>query len=248
MTQQHHEPAGSGHEPGPAGPSAQDDPQSAREKEEPVSDEHTNDEHEVRSEGDDAFGGAVGDDLPGKNGGEQPQDGMPADPFTREEQAVQEAEMLAQEARNAGEHPDTVLAAERLADLQRLQAEYVNYKKRVDRDKATHRELGQASVVESLMPVLDEIHLARQHGDLEDGTPFAKIAAKIEDILGRQGLVRYGEPGEAFDPNEHEALMHVEAELPQGATGTTIVQVLQPGYRLGERIVRPARVSVADPA
>lgn len=199
------------------------------------------DELDVQSEGDDSFGGAVGDALPGRN------TGMPDSPFSEEEQARFDAEMKAQETRNEGGSPDAVLAAERLADLQRLQAEYVNYKKRVDRDKAVHRELGQASVLEALMPVLDEIHLARQHGDL-DGGPFASIAGKLEDTLAKQGLVRYGEAGQAFDPNEHEALMHVQAELPEGADGTTIVQVLQPGYRLGERVIRPARVSVADPS
>jgi molecular chaperone GrpE len=89
--------------------------------------------------------------------------------------------------------------------------------------------------------------MARQAGDLAGG-PFAAIADKLESTLGRFGVERLGEAGQEFDPNVHEALMHVEAELPEGATGTTVVQVLQPGYRIGDRLVRAARVSVADPA
>lgn len=149
-----------------------------------------------------------------------------------------EADALAQE--------DT-MAASLLADLQRLQAEYVNYKKRVDRDRDVIRNTAVGGMVESLLPVLDDIHMARQAGDLEGG-PFAAIAEKFESTLGRFGVERLGEPGEAFDPNVHEALMHVEADLPEGATGTTVVQVLQPGFRIGERLVRAARVSVADPS
>ncbi|MEO7132330.1 MAG: nucleotide exchange factor GrpE [Dermatophilaceae bacterium] len=142
---------------------------------------------------------------------------------------------------------EDTMAASLLADLQRLQAEYVNYKKRVDRDRDVIRLNAVSGVVEALLPVLDDIYMARQAGDLESG-PFAAIVEKLESILGRFGIVRVGEPGEEFDPNVHEALMHVEAELPEGATGTTVVQVLQPGYRNGERLVRAARVSVADPA
>ena len=142
--------------------------------------------------------------------------------------------------------PDAVLAAERLADLRRLQAEYVNYKKRVDRDRAVARELGIIHVVESLLPVLDDIHMAREHGDLASG-PFSAIAEKLESTLARLGIERFGAPGEAFDPAVHEALMHIEAELDPAATTTTVVHVLQPGYRSGERVVRAARVAVADP-
>lgn len=157
------------------------------------------------------------------------------------------------DATSDGESEGTALAEEEsmaatlLADLQRLQAEYVNYKKRVDRDREVIRHTAVGSVVESLLPVLDDIHMARQAGDLASG-PFASIADKLEATLGRYGVERLGEAGQEFDPNVHEALMHVEAELPEGATGTTVVQVLQPGYRIGDRLVRAARVSVADPA
>jgi molecular chaperone GrpE len=138
------------------------------------------------------------------------------------------------------------VAEERLADLQRVQAEYVNYRRRVDRDRDVARDAAVASVLEALLPVLDDVHLARQHGDLEGG-PFAAIAEKLEGVLSRFGLARYGEPGEEFDPTVHEALLHTEAELAPGTTATTVVQILQPGYRAGERVLRAARVAVADP-
>jgi molecular chaperone GrpE len=138
------------------------------------------------------------------------------------------------------------LADERLNDLQRLQAEYVNYRRRVERDRAVARDQAVASVLEALLPVLDDIHLARQHGDLEGG-PFAAIADKLDATLTRFGLARYGEPGEAFDPTVHEALLHTQAELAEGTTQPTVVQILQPGYRSGDRVLRAARVAVADP-
>ncbi len=143
-------------------------------------------------------------------------------------------------------HPDTLLAMERLDDLQRLQAEYVNYKRRVDRDRALIQERAVHDVIEAMLPVLDDIHGAREHGDLTG--PFAAIAEKLETTLGRFGAERFGEVGIEFDPMQHEALMHIAAEVPEGAVATTVVQVLQPGYRVGDRIIRPARVAVADPA
>jgi molecular chaperone GrpE len=143
-------------------------------------------------------------------------------------------------------HPDSALAAERLLDLQRLQAEYVNYKRRVDRDRAVVQERAVQDVLETLLPVLDDIHAAREHGDLQSG-PFASIAEKLEQTLTKFGLTRFGETGETFDPMRHEALMHTQAELPEGATETTVVTVLQPGYRAGDQVIRPARVAVADP-
>lgn len=152
---------------------------------------------------------------------------------------------------DGGEHPDTALAAQRLDDLQRLNAEYVNYKRRVDRDRAAVQERAVRDVLDSLLPVLDDIQLARDHGDLTDG-PFAAIADKLESSLGKFGLTRFGAVGEPFDPMHHEALMHAawdasNAELPTDATTTTVVQVLQPGYRTGDQVLRPARVAVADP-
>ncbi len=142
--------------------------------------------------------------------------------------------------------PDAALAAERLEDLRRLQAEYVNYKKRVDRDRSLAREAGISHVLESMFPVLDEIHLAREHGDLVDG-PGAVIVDKLEAVLAKLGIEAFGDYGDEFDPMHHEALMHIAAVVPADATSTTVVKVLQRGYRLGDRVVRPARVAVADP-
>lgn len=135
------------------------------------------------------------------------------------------------------------LAAERLADLQRLQAEYVNYRKRVERDRSVARDSAVAGVLEALLPVLDDVELARQHGDLEGG-PFASIAEKLEGVLARFGLARYGAAGEPFDPAVHEALMHGHAP---DVEVTTVTQVLQPGYTVNEKVLRAARVAVADP-
>ena len=135
------------------------------------------------------------------------------------------------------------IAEERLGDLQRVQAEYVNYRRRVDRDRAVARDSAVSGVLESLLPVLDDVHLARQHGDLAEG-PFAAIAEKLEAVLGRQGLERYGEEGEEFDPAVHEALMQSTGDV----AVTTVTTVLQPGYRVGGRVLRPARVAVTSPA
>ncbi|MEO7752899.1 MAG: nucleotide exchange factor GrpE, partial [Terracoccus sp.] len=185
-----------------------------------------------------AEGGSGASSEPGAEDEFDHTSGAPEGSTAGDADAPSEGEALAEE--------DT-MAATLLVDLQRLQAEYVNYKKRVDRDREVIRATAISGVVESLLPVLDDIHMARQAGDLAGG-PFASIADKLESVLSRQGVQRVGNAGEEFDPNVHEALMHVEAELPEGTTGTTVVQVLQPGYRIGERLVRAARVSVADPA
>jgi len=143
---------------------------------------------------------------------------------------------------------DAQMAAERLEDLRRLQAEFVNYRRRIDRDRAKDRDVTIGETLEALLPVLDDIHSARQHGDVSEG-PFAAIVDKLEATLSRQGAELFGAAGETFDPAMHEALMHVpDADLPDGTTETTIVQVIQPGFRVGERLVRAARVAVADPS
>lgn len=134
-------------------------------------------------------------------------------------------------------------AAEHLADLQRLQAEYVNYRKRVDRDRAAAADLTTARLVESLIPVLDDIAAARDHGDLTEG-PFASIAEKLEEILARTGWERYGSTGDVFDPTVHEALV---SQPSADVTEPTIAEVAQSGHRLGDRVLRPARVVVSQP-
>jgi len=133
--------------------------------------------------------------------------------------------------------------AERTLDLQRLQAEYANYRKRVDRDRATVRELAVASALTDLLPILDAIGQAREHDELSGG--FKSVADSLQAALTKLGLVSYGERGDAFDPKIHEALTSTYSEE---ATEETCVEIFQPGYKVGERILRPARVAVAEPA
>jgi molecular chaperone GrpE len=133
--------------------------------------------------------------------------------------------------------------AERTADLQRLQAEYANYRKRVDRDRAAVKEQAVAGALTGLIPVLDAIDRAREHGELTGG--FKSVADQLNAALSRLGLVTYGEKGDPFDPKIHEALTHTYSP---DVTENTCVDILQPGYQVGERILRPARVAVAEPA
>jgi molecular chaperone GrpE len=132
--------------------------------------------------------------------------------------------------------------AERTADLQRLQAEYANYRKRVERDRLAVREQALASVLSELLPVLDDIGRAREHGELSGG--FKSVAESLESIAVKLGLTTYGENGDPFDPTLHEALMH---EYSDQVSEPTCVKILQPGYKVGDRIIRPARVAVAEP-
>lgn len=132
--------------------------------------------------------------------------------------------------------------SERTADLQRLQAEYANYRRRVERDREVIREMAVANVLGNLLPILDDIGRARDHGELEGG--FKSVGEALEQLVERLGLERFGAAGEPFDPTVHEAMTHtVSADV----TESTCVEVFQPGYRIGERVVRPARVAVADP-
>ncbi|CAH0320308.1 Protein GrpE [Microbacterium sp. Bi128] len=129
-------------------------------------------------------------------------------------------------------------------DLRRLQAEYVNYRKRVERDRAVAGEMAVIGVLNALLPVLDDVDAARQHGDLADG-PFAAIAAKLEAALKTYGLVRIDETGVEFDPTIHEALIQqpgTDIEI------DTVSQVLRSGYKSGDRVLRAAQVIVAVPA
>ncbi|MFE2063302.1 nucleotide exchange factor GrpE [Streptomyces sp. NPDC059467] len=131
---------------------------------------------------------------------------------------------------------------ERTADLQRLQAEYQNYRRRVERDRITVREIAIANLLTELLPVLDDIGRAREHGELVGG--FKSVAESLETVAAKMGLQQFGKEGEPFDPTIHEALMHSYAP---DVTETTCVAILQPGYRIGERTIRPARVAVAEP-
>ena len=133
------------------------------------------------------------------------------------------------------------LARERLEDLRRLQAEFVNYKNRTAREREQLRDHVVADVIGSLIPVLDDIDAGRQAGEITDG-PFARISEKLEDTLQRSGLERVGTVGEAFDPNVHEAVLQQPAE---GIEADHVSLVLRSGFRVGGRVVRAAQVAVA---
>lgn len=128
------------------------------------------------------------------------------------------------------------------ADLQRLQAEYANYRKRVERDRSVAHELAIGSVLTELLATLDDIDRAAQHGELTGG--FKAVADQLASLTNRFGLEKYGTDGEAFDPQIHEALMH---ETSADVAVPTASKILQPGYKYKERILRPARVSVTEP-
>jgi len=148
----------------------------------------------------------------------------------------------AQEPTEVEEDPVERQLAERTADLQRLQAEYVNYKRRVDRDRDLVRQNATYGVLSSLLPVLDDIDRAREHGELEGG--FKAVADSLERIVAAHGLVKFGAPGDEFDPRFHEALMHAHSA---DVTTTTCQDIVSAGYMIGERVVRPAQVTVVDP-
>ena len=129
------------------------------------------------------------------------------------------------------------------ADLQRLQAEYANYRKRVDRDRASAADYSVAAVLSELLPVLDDLDRAEQHGELTGG--FKAVADRITAITNKLGLEKFGDVGVAFDPAIHEALVHnTSADVSE----TTATEILQPGYKYKERVIRAARVAVTDPA
>jgi molecular chaperone GrpE len=129
--------------------------------------------------------------------------------------------------------------------VKRDQAEYVNSRRRIENSADQRVRAAKASVLASLISVLDDVDLARQHGELEEGTPFHSIAGKLEDTVRKQGMSRFGEAGEVFDPSEHEALFHEESD---DVEATVIKTVLQPGYRTEDQILRPARVQTQGPA
>jgi molecular chaperone GrpE len=129
-------------------------------------------------------------------------------------------------------------------DLQRLQAEYANYRKRVDRDRQLVAESAAYKALTPVIEVLDTIDRAKEHGELEGG--FKAVADQLERVVTSAGLVRFGEPGDAFDPTFHEALSHLGTDAEVEVT--TVKHVAKGGYRMGDRVVRAAQVLVVDPA
>ena len=190
-----------------------------------------------------ASSGAVSEDLV-----DEPAE-APAETSPDETSPDEATEEQADPAEDAAEEPEDPLGraeralAERTLDLQRLQAEYLNYKRRVDRDRELVRENATFAALAPIVEVLDTIDRARDHGDLDPG--FRAVADQLERVVTDAGLVRYGEPGDEFDPRLHEALSHV-GEDPDVEV-TTAKVIAKAGYRIGDRVVRVAQVLVADP-
>jgi molecular chaperone GrpE len=147
-------------------------------------------------------------------------------------------EVVTEEA--AAESKDPVAAL--TEDLQRLQAEYANYRKRVERDRTLAAEVAISSVLLEFLAILDDLDRAATHNELTGG--FKSVADQIIATTAKLGLEKYGEAPATFDPNFHDALMH---ETSTEVTETTVTKILQPGYKYKERVLRPARVVVSDP-
>jgi molecular chaperone GrpE len=135
------------------------------------------------------------------------------------------------------------LVSEMRSDMLRAQAELVNFRTRVERDRVANRESVIAEVIRSLLPALDDLTRAEKHGDLE-GSPLELVAAKIRSAFERYGLRSVGEKGEVFDPHFHEAVVQLPTP---GATAQTVADVIDPGYALGDRLIRAAKVAVSVP-
>ena len=167
--------------------------------------------------------------------------------------ASAQAEGASEDQRSEDQRSEDALLAEMkgtigelTGDLQRLQAEYLNYKRRVDRDRDVVLQHAKVGVLNALLPVLDDIDRAREHEELTGG--FKAVAEGVERVVTGAGLVKFGTPGDEFDPRLHEALSHGYADPTDAITTTTCQYVVQAGYRLDERVVRPAKVVVVDPA
>ncbi len=132
-----------------------------------------------------------------------------------------------------------------LQDLQRLQADFVNYRARVERDRGAERQAAIAEAIRAFLPALDDLTRAEQHGDLQEGTPMAAIATKLKNAGDKFGLVSFGAKGDKFDPEHHDAL--IQTPNPE-VTEAVVADVVELGYRIGERMLRPAKVAVFVPA
>lgn len=130
-------------------------------------------------------------------------------------------------------------------DLQRLQADFVNYRARVERDRGVERQLAVVETIRAFLPALDDLTRAEAHGDVQDGTPMAAIAQKLKAAGEKFGLKAFGEKGEKFDPEIHEALVQNPSA---DVTEPTIADVIELGYMVGDRMLRPAKVAVFTPA
>lgn len=182
-----------------------------------------------------------------------PEENLPEEPAqeSEESQAPEEspeAEQATEAAEETSSEDGDKDAIDReleiFQDLQRLQADFVNYKARVERDRGVERQLAVAEAIRAFLPALDDLTRAEAHGDLQDGTPMAAIAQKLKAAGEKFGLSAFGEKGEAFDPEKHEALVQNPSEE---VTEPVIADVIELGYMVGDRLLRPAKVAVSVP-
>jgi len=181
-----------------------------------------------------------------------PEEQLPEDPSGQEtepeESPVAEAEPEEADVEETAEEDGDKDAIDReleiFQDMQRLQADFVNYKARVERDRGVERQLAVAEAIRAFLPALDDLTRAEAHGDLQDGTPMAAIAQKLRAAGEKFGLRSFGEKGEAFDPERHEALVQNPSEE---VTEPVIADVIELGYMVGDRLLRPAKVAVSVP-
>jgi molecular chaperone GrpE len=160
------------------------------------------------------------------------------------EDSAEEAEALSPEDQALLADAERDLVAEMRNDMLRAQAELVNFRQRVERDRQANREAVIVEVIRTMLPAIDDLDRAEEHGDLQ-GSPLELVARKIRAGFEKYGLKRVGEKGEPFDPAKHEAV----AQIPTpDATEQTVADVIEPGYQLGDRLVRAAKVAVAVPA
>jgi len=181
--------------------------------------------------------------MPEENLPEEPAKEPQKSPET--EEALEETEAVSEEAGEEGDKDAIDRELEIFQDLQRLQADFVNYRARVERDRGVERQLAVAEAIRAFLPAMDDLTRAEAHGDLQDGTPMAAIAQKLRAAGEKFGLSVFGEKGEAFDPEKHEALVQNPSEE---VTKPVIADVIELGYMVGDRLLRPAKVAVSVPA
>ena len=180
-----------------------------------------------------------------------PEENLPEEPAkepqesAETEEALEETEEVSEEASDEGDKDAIDRELEIFQDLQRLQADFVNYRARVERDRGVERQLAVAEAIRAFLPAMDDLTRAEAHGDLQDGTPMAAIAQKLRAAGEKFGLSAFGEKGEAFDPEKHEALVQNPSEE---VTKPVIADVIELGYMVGDRLLRPAKVAVSVPA
>ncbi len=185
---------------------------------------------------------AADETVEGSLDSDEPSEGAEAETGDEPEKGADE---LSEEDQRLLDEASRDLVAEMRDQMLRAQAELVNFRTRVERDRVANREAVIADVIRSMLPALDDLERADKHGDILDGTPLALVAQKLNASFERFGLRKIGEKGELFDPAFHEAVVHL---TDPEASENTIADVVEPGYILGERVVRAAKVAVSGPA